>query len=357
MPIGHQPLIIFPKTTRETVSTIKVGVAGAAGYTGGELIRILIHHPQVQIVWLHSTSSAGKPVHSVHHDLLGDTDLVFSAEPDHGQNEAHKADVVFLCLGHGAARKYLEQYPHLLERSIIDLSQDFRLGEEIGGQRFTYGLCDWNAKAVAESTHVANPGCFATAIQLALLPLVPELATGAEVHIHATTGSTGAGQSLSETSHFSWRQNNLSIYKAFEHQHEKEINRTLNASRGTMGTDTYKTPPFELNFIPARGSFTRGILASCYTKVEGSLEHWQQVYQNYYAESPFVHLTDRNPDLKQVVNTNKCLLYLEKHGQRLLIVSMIDNLLKGASGQAVENMNLMFGLPRSIGLGLKATGF
>lgn len=326
-----------------------VGIAGAAGYTGGELIRLLLNHPGVTISWAHSSSQAGRPITETHTDLLGETELLFSDAP----GKAEETDVVFLCLGHGAARKYLNQYPDLLKTRIIDLSQDYRLGEQalpgVTDATFTYGLCDLRPTEIAQSQYVANPGCFATAIQLALLPLAAAgTLSGKEVHVHATTGSTGAGQQPTDTTHFSWRQNNLSIYKAFAHQHEAEMLRTFRAVQPGEP---------ELFFIPARGSFTRGILATSYVKVEGDLAHWQQVYDSFYADSPFVYLSKHNPDLKQVVNTNKAIIYLEKHRDTFLIISMIDNLLKGASGQAVENMNLMLGLPRTMGLNLKAAAF
>lgn len=328
---------------------IKVGIGGAAGYTAGELIRLLVNHPAVKLVWLHSTSQARLPVTSVHTDLVGDCDLLFAEAPD------QDVDVVFLCQGHGASLKYLQAHPWLLTKRIIDLSNDFRLvGSDEGlsnkESSFTYGLTDVLLPNLTSDTrYIANPGCFATAIQLALAPAAKAgWLNSKQIHINAVTGSTGAGQSLSETSHFSWRTANHSIYKAFSHQHEAEIYQTI-SQLGAIDT--------QLRFLPSRGAFARGIYASLYFESDQPLDEIKAVYQDMYDSSPFVHLSDHNPDLKQVVNTNKCLLYIEKHQDTVLIISVIDNLLKGASGQAIENMNLMFGLPVETGLKLKATAF
>lgn len=324
---------------------IKVGIAGSAGYTGGELIRLLLNHPSAHIVFAHSKSNAGKYLYEVHSDLVGETYMQFSAAL------SNDIDVLFLCLGHGESKKFLAENKIAEGIKIIDLSQDFRLHQPstINRQPFVYGLPELNREKIAVAGNIANPGCFATAIQLALLPLAAKGVLNNEVHISATTGSTGAGQSLSETSHFSWRQNNLGVYKAFGHQHLAEIKQSLaQLQEGYNG---------DISFVPNRGGFTRGILSSIYTACDLSLEEAKEVYKTYYKEHPFVFVSDTNIDLKQVVNTNKCLLYLERHGDKLFIVSIIDNLLKGASGQAVQNMNLMFGIEETAGLKLKATVF
>jgi len=318
---------------------IKVGIAGGAGYTGGELLRILINHPNVEITYVHSKSNAGNPVYDVHNDLFGDTDLVFASELH------YNIDVLFLCMGHGDSVKFLADQNVPENVKIVDLSQDFR--PETNG--FVYGLPELKRDAIKTATKIANPGCFATSIQLALLPLAKAQLLTSEVHISATTGSTGAGQNPSQTSHFSWRNNNLSVYKAFEHQHLKEIGQSLKQLMPSFATD--------INFIPYRGAFPRGILATLYTETNLSIEEAYKLYSDYYAGHPFTHVTTSNPDLKQVVNTNKCIIYLEKHGNKLMIISMIDNLTKGASGQAVQNMNLIFGLEETAGLRLKSVGF
>ncbi len=318
---------------------IKVGIIGGAGYTGGELLRILIHHPSVHIVYVNSKSQAGKPLYATHTDLLGDTDLCFSDTLD------TDIDVVFLCSGHGESKKFLAANPAFKDVKIIDLSTDFRNQSE----GFVYGLAELQKSKIQAAQYIANPGCFATSIELALLPLAAAQGIASEVHISAVTGSTGAGQSLSATSHFSWRNNNISIYKAFTHQHLTEIGMVLDSLQ--TGFDE------ALNFIPYRGNFTRGIMANVYTKFEGTLEEAKTLYKNYYAEHPFTHVSETPVDVKQVVNTNKCLLSLELHEGNLLITSVIDNLVKGASGQAVQNMNLLFGLPEKTGLGLKSVGF
>ncbi len=321
---------------------IKAGIIGSAGYTGGELLRILIYHPNVDIVFANSNSNANKMISDVHTDLLGDTNLKFS-------NQIHtQIDVLFLCVGHGDALKLKESNPEIFEHKtlkIIDLSQDFR-NEKHG---FIYGLPELKKTAILASNRIANPGCFATAIQLSLLPLAQKKLLKNDIHIHATTGSTGAGQSLSATSHFSWRNNNLSSYKEFEHQHLNEINQNL----------TYLQPDFnkDINFVPMRGAFTRGILASIYTHSDASLTQSIELFEAYYQNHPFTHISSKNIDLKQVINTNKCILHLQKKGDNLLITSIIDNLLKGASGQAVQNMNILFGLDEKTGLLLKSIGF
>jgi len=324
---------------------IKVGIIGGAGYTGGELLRILINHPETEISFVHSNSNAGNLISVVHTDLLGDTDLKFTNQL------SQDIDVLFLCVGHGDARKFLEANTFYDSIKIIDLSQDFRLNQksEIGNRKFVYGLPELNKEAIKTANNIANPGCFATCLQLALLPLADTGLLKSEVHISATTGSTGAGQKPSSTSHFSWRNNNLSVYKAFEHQHLNEIGESLLQLQADFDK--------EINFIPYRGDFTRGILASVYIECDLSLEEAEKVYKDFYADAPFTHISKSNIDLKQVVNTNKCLIHLEKHGNKLLILSIIDNLLKGASGQAVQNMNLMFGIEEMTGLKLKAVGF
>ena len=319
------------------MKNIKIGIIGGAGYTGGELLRILIHHPQVEIVFVHSNSQAGKPVCHTHTDLLGDTNLVFS-EKYHTE-----IDAVFLCSGHGESKKFLVAHPEFKAVKIVDLSTDFRDQSE----GFVYGLAELQRDKISKANHVANPGCFATSIELALLPLAHAGLIHDDVHVSAVTGSTGAGQSLSPTGHFSWRSNNISIYKAFTHQHLTEIGMVVSSFQGAKPT---------VNFIPYRGTFTRGIMANVYTKFAGTLEEAKTLYRNYYAEHPFTHISDSPVDVKQVVNTNKCLISLELHEGNLLITSVIDNLTKGASGQAVQNMNLMFGLDETVGLRLKSSG-
>jgi N-acetyl-gamma-glutamyl-phosphate reductase len=327
------------------MGTIRIGIAGGAGYTGGELLRILINHPQAEICWVHSNSNAGKPLSDVHTDLFGETDLRFT------DSISQDIDVLFLCVGHGDAKKFLDSHEIELGIKIIDLSQDFRLNPNAkhGNRSFVYGLPELNREAIKDAHNIANPGCFATCIQIGLLPLAAAGLLDSEVHINATTGSTGAGQSLSPTSHFSWRNNNLSVYKAFEHQHLNEIVQSINQLQSNYNE--------VLNFIPQRGDFTRGILAAMYTETELSLDEAYNLYDNYFKDHPFTHVSKRNIDLKQVVNTNKALIHLEKHGDKLFIISIIDNLLKGASGHAVQNMNLMFGLGETVGLRLKASAF
>ena len=323
---------------------ITAGVIGGAGYTGGELIRLLFQHPEVQLDFVFSTTRAGKPLSSAHPDLLGITDKLFSGEV----NPA--VDVVFLCLGHGNSRSFLEKNSFSDQTRIIDLSNDFRLEKDASflGRNFIYGLPEFNESAIKKARNIANPGCFATAIQLALLPLAQSGLLSDQVHINATTGSTGAGVGLSETTHYSWRDNNVSWYKPFTHQHLGEINQSLKALHTDLGP---------LFFMPMRGNFTRGIFATAYTNYSGTLEEAQELYRNYYSNAPFTVLSEPAIHLKQVVNTNFAHLHLHKHEGMLLITSAIDNLLKGASGQAVQNMNLMFGLHQTTGLNLKGSAF
>lgn len=324
---------------------IQVGIVGGAGYTGGELLRILINHPRVEIAFVHSNSNAGNFIYDVHTDLVGDTDLKFSGEL------SQDIDVLFLCVGHGDAKKFLSANSVDARIRIIDLSQDFRLSDNsrFNDRNFVYGLPELNREAIMTAQNIANPGCFATSIQLALLPLASKSLLKGEVHINATTGSTGAGQALSTTSHYSWRNNNLSVYKAFGHQHLNEIGESVRQ----LQTDFNHT----INFIPQRGSFARGILAAIYLDCDLTQEEAEELYIGFYDSHPFTHISKKNIDLKQVVNTNKGLIHIEKHDNKLFIVSIVDNLLKGASGQAVQNMNLMFGFDEGAGLRLKASAF
>ena len=319
---------------------IRAGIIGGAGYTAGELIRLLVNHPQVEIAFVHSTSNAGNLLTEVHGGLEGDTTMRFCAEYD-----LKEADVVFLCSAHGQSRLWLAEQTLPEGLRLIDLAQDFR--DESEG--FVYGLPEMNRERIRQARRVANPGCFATAIQLALLPLAAAGLLKEEIHVTAVTGSTGAGVKPSATTHFSWRASNLSVYKAFTHQHLKEITRNLRLLEPAFGR--------EINFVPMRGDFTRGILASVYTSCPLDEEAARKLYADYYAMAAFTHATERDVDLKQVVNTNKALVHVAKYGSKLHIVSVIDNLLKGASGQAVQNMNLMFGLDEGEGLHLKASAF
>ncbi|MEP3209157.1 MAG: N-acetyl-gamma-glutamyl-phosphate reductase [Maribacter sp.] len=323
---------------------ITAGIIGGSGYTGGELIRILLHHPQVEIDFVYSTTRAGKAISSAHPDVLGTTDLTFTS------NVNSEVDVVFLCLGHGNSTKFLGEHQFSLATKIIDLSNDFRLQKDatLNGKNFVYGLPELKKTQIQQAKYIANPGCFATAIQLALLPLAKTGALTKAVHINAVTGSTGAGVSPSGTTHFSWRNNNVSWYKPFTHQHLGEINESLKSLQQNLG---------ELFFLPNRGNFTRGILATAYTQFEGSEADVVQLYKDFYSEAEFTHIAEEPIHLKQVVNTNQCHVHLHKHNDTLLITSAIDNLLKGASGQAVQNMNLMFGFTESEGLQLKAGVF
>ncbi len=319
---------------------IKAGIIGGAGYTAGELLRLLINHPEVEVAFVHSTSNAGAPVSDVHEGLVGETDLTFASDYD-----LSACDVLFLCQGHGFSRKFWEDNEMPAGLKVVDLAQDYR--DESDG--YVYGLPEVKRDAVKACTRLANPGCFATAIQLALLPLAAAGKLDGEVHVTGITGSTGAGVKPGSTTHFSWRNNNMSVYKAFEHQHLKEIKQTLSALQGG------KEP--EISFIPVRGDFARGIFVMADITTDMSIEEAVKLYKDFYADAAFTHVSDRPVDLKQVVNTNKCVISLEKHGNKLLILSAIDNLLKGASGQAVQNMNLMFGLPEKTGLALKPSAF
>ncbi|MCE1156234.1 MAG: N-acetyl-gamma-glutamyl-phosphate reductase [Bacteroidales bacterium] len=324
------------------MNKIKVGVIGGAGYTAGELLRILIHHPQVDIVFINSSSNAGNPIDEVHSGLTGETDLVFTdALP------LDKVDVLFLCSAHGDSKKFMDSNEIPASVKIVDLSTDYR--EARPDHDFVYGLPELNRDAIRKARRIANPGCFATAIQLALLPLAANGLLTDEVHVNAITGSTGAGVKPGPTSHFSWRNNNISIYKAFEHQHLQEIGQSLRQLQPGMNK--------AINFIPVRGNFTRGIYVTAYTRFDGTLDEALALYTSYYNDAAFTFIVRKNPDLKQVINTNKGILYLEKHGDKLLVISMIDNLLKGASGQAVQNMNLMMGIDEKTGLNLKSAGF
>jgi N-acetyl-gamma-glutamyl-phosphate reductase len=328
----------------QSSNTVKVGVVGGAGYTGGELIRLLINHPDVTVSFIHSRSNAGKPVHTVHHDLVGETDLVFAADLN------DNIDVLFLCVGHGEARKFLEE--NIIDDSIriIDLSQDFRLSQKstIANRQFVYGLPELNKEKITTAHNIANPGCFATSIQLGLLPLA-KAGLLKDVYTTGITGSTGAGQSLAATSHFSWRANNIQAYKTLTHQHLHEIGQSLQQLQSGGQID--------VNFVPWRGDFTRGIFISSQLNCnldEGSV---QALYEEFYKDHPFTVVTKSPVFLKQVVNTNKCIIQIEKVENKLVVHSAIDNLLKGASGQALQNMNLMFGLDEKAGLNLKAIGF
>lgn len=322
---------------------IKAAVIGGAGYTGGEMIRLLIHHPEVELVAVQSGSNAGNPVTDVHSDLFGDTDLVFV------NDVPTDVDILFLCMGHGKSKAFLEQ--HITKAKIIDLGNDFRLegDRDVCGKHFVYGLIDSFAGDIMKAENVANPGCFATAIQTALMPLAKASLLVDDVHVTAITGATGAGQSLSATSHFPWRENNISTYKNFSHQHLDEITESITLLQHSFDK--------QINFIPYRGDFTRGIFATLYTSYAGDTASANELFKAYYANSPFVHITEGEIHLKQVVNTNKCILKIECHQGNILITSVIDNLLKGAAGQAVENMNMMFGFEQTAGLKLKPSAF
>ncbi|WP_435254972.1 N-acetyl-gamma-glutamyl-phosphate reductase [Tenacibaculum sp. A30] len=324
---------------------IQAGIIGGAGYTAGELIRLLLQHPKAAINFVYSTSNAGNKIANVHQDLVGSTELTFT-------NEINTAvDVLFLCLGHGNSKQFLETHTFSNHTKIIDLGNDFRLEADstFEGKKFVYGLPEFQKEAIQNASYIANPGCFATAIQLGLLPLANAGLLQDDVHINAVTGATGAGTSLSSTTHFTWRDNNFSYYKPFTHQHLGEINQTLHKLQSNFES--------EVLFLPNRGDFSRGIYATQYTHFEGSLDEAKQLYTEYYKDAVFTHMADQELHLKQVVNTNKCLIHVHKHGDKLLITIIIDNLLKGASGQAIQNMNLMFGFQEETGLQLKATYF
>jgi N-acetyl-gamma-glutamyl-phosphate reductase len=323
---------------------IKVGIIGGAGYTGGELIRLLIHHPYVSVSFIHSRSNAGKPVYSVHQDLLGDTKLQFTNEL------SNDVDILFLCVGHGEAKKFFEENKIDEKVKVIDLSQDFRLSRQStnGDRQFVYGLPELNKEKIRSAKNIANPGCFATGIQLGLLPLA-KAGLLEDIYTTGITGSTGAGQGLTGTSHFSWRTNNIQAYKTLTHQHLNEIAESLKQLQPNKNID--------LSFIPWRGDFARGIFISSQITCDWKIEKLIKLYKDFYADQPFTFLSQDAIFLKQVVNTNKCIMQLEKVGSKLVVHSIIDNLLKGASGQAVQNMNLMFGIDECAGLNLKAMAF
>lgn len=321
---------------------IKIGILGAAGYTGGELIRLLLNHPEAEIVFANSESNAGNLVADVHEGLLGDTDLRFTSEMPFD-----KVDVVFFCFGHGKSEQFLREHTIPAHVKIIDLAQDFRLAAP--DNDYVYGLPEINRERIAAAQHVANPGCFATCIQLGLLPAAKLGIVKGDIAVNAITGSTGAGQKPGATTHFSWRNNNMSIYKAFCHQHVPEICQSLKQVQGELDA--------EIDFIPYRGDFARGIFATQVVKTDMPIEQIVEAYKTFYKDAPFTHYVDNAIDMKQVVNTNKALVHCDKFGNKLLITSTIDNLLKGAVGQAVQNMNIMFGVEETMGLRLKGSAF
>ena len=335
---------ILQPTSFPPLGGLRGTIAGGTGYTAGELLRILLHHPQVQIESVISTTSVGVPIAEVHRDLLGETDLVFT-------DKIGSPDVIFLCLGHGLSRAFLEENDIPPSCKIIDLGNDFRNNPIFGNREFVFGLCEFNRDNIRTANSVANPGCFSTTIMLALLPLASMNKLWDDIHVHAITGSTGAGKKPVDTTHFSYRDNNISVYKPFSHQHLDEIIKTL-TSAGSKNL-----PP--INFVPMRGDFARGIFASIYTKWDGSMSETEVIdyYKNYYKASPFVFISDSPISLKEVVNTNKALIHIEFHNGYIHITSITDNLVKGASGQAVQNMNLMVGLDETMGLKLKGTAF
>jgi N-acetyl-gamma-glutamyl-phosphate reductase len=320
--------------------SIKAAIAGGAGYTGGELLRILLDHPECELTSVYSNSNAGNPLSAVHHDLEGITEMCFDGKPD------TSADVLFLCMGHGESSAFLQRYPVSEHTKVIDLGQDFRLITQ--GNTFVYGLPELNKEQIIKARHIANPGCFATAIQLGLLPLAQAGITS-EIYTTGITGSTGAGQGLSATSHFSWRSGNVQAYKSLSHQHLAEIGRSLSQVSG--GREHL------INFVPWRGGFPRGIYVSSVVECSLSIAEVETLYRTFYASSPFTHYSSRMIDMKQVVNTNRCLIHAEREGNKLVVHTAIDNLLKGASGQAVQNMNLAFGLDEATGLHLKSIAF
>lgn len=328
------------------MNKIRAAIAGATGYTGGELLRILLNHPEVEVVAATTTSSEGTPIASVHRDLIGETDLCFSTD-------LNDPDVIFLCLGHGISRQFVDTHDINPECRIIDLGNDFRLDGDYAERHFVYGLCESAREEIRKAHDIANPGCFATAIQLALLPLASAGLINDEIHVTAITGSTGAGKKPGETTHFSYRSDNISIYKLFTHQHLAEIKKNLAREQERPTTEPV------VNFVPLRGDFARGIFASVYTRaIDGmSEEEYRRLYEDYYAESPFVFHSKEGISLKEVINTNKGLVHVELHDGYVHIASCIDNLVKGAAGQAVQNMNLMFGLPEDTGLRLKPSAF
>lgn len=321
---------------------IRIGIIGGAGYTAGELCRLLLNHPEAEIVFINSESNAGNLITDVHEGLYGETDMRFTDELPF-----EDVDVVYFCFGHGKSTQFFADHYIPADVRIIDLAQDFRLAAE--GNDYVYGLPELNRTAILGAQHVANPGCFATCIQLGLLPLADAGLLQGDVSVNAITGSTGAGVKPSSTTHFSWRSGNMSIYKAFQHQHVPEIVQSLQQLQ----------PSFEgaIDFIPYRGDFPRGIFATEVITCDAPEEEIADLYRDFYSDAPFTHYVDRAVDLKQVVNTNKCLIHAERHGNKLLVTSVIDNLLKGASGQAVQNMNLMFELEEDAGLRLKPLAF
>ena len=321
---------------------IKVGIQGASGYTGGELIRLILKHPNCELIYAGSKSNYGKLISDIHQDLVGECKIKFE------NNLNQKIDVLFLCLGHGNSKSFLKKIKLDKKIKIIDLSQDFRLEKSFKKMDFKYGLPEMQKEIISKSSYIANPGCFATAIQLGLLPLVSLGYKIDEVHVNAITGSTGAGVKLSDTSHFSWRNNNISWYKSFNHQHLNEINLNLYSLNNKK---------HEIVFIPIRGNFTRGIFCTMYFKNKLNIDEIKTLYNNYFKDSNFVHISENPIDLKQVINTNNCIIHLKKDGERILITSIIDNLIKGAAGQAIQNMNLMFDLEENLGLKLKSSFF
>ncbi|MFQ3180862.1 MAG: N-acetyl-gamma-glutamyl-phosphate reductase [Polaribacter sp.] len=324
---------------------LEVGIIGGAGYTAGELIRLLLNHPETNINFVYSTSNAGNKIYKVHQDLIGTTEMNFTNEVN------PNIDLLFLCLGHGNSTTFLNKNIFSENTKIIDLSNDFRLlnDKNFEGKEFVYGLPELQKETIKKAKYIANPGCFATALQLAILPLASNSLLQNDVHINAVTGATGAGTSLSATTHFTYRDNNFSHYKAFNHQHLGEINQTVHQLQANFNS--------KINFVPNRGNFSRGIFSTTYTKYDGSIEAAIKMYKEYYKDAAFTFVSEEEIHLKQVVNTNKCLLHLAKHGNKLLITSVIDNLLKGASGQAVQNLNLMHGFEETLGLNLKASYF
>lgn len=336
--------VVVGSCTKEgnTVKMVRVGILGAAGYTGGELIRLLLNHPEAEIVFANSESNAGNPVADVHEGLYGDTELCFTSEMPFDS-----VDVVFFCFGHGKSEAFLKEHSIPENVKIVDLAQDFRL--EAPDHDYVYGLPEINKERIAKAQHVANPGCFATCIQLGLLPAASMGLIKGSVAVNAITGSTGAGQKATATTHFSWRNNNMSIYKAFTHQHVPEIRQSLRQVQGHLDAD--------IDFIPYRGDFSRGIFATEVIKTDRPLEEIVEAYKSFYRDARFTHYVDKAIDMKQVVNTNKALVHCDKYGDKLLVTSTIDNLLKGAVGQAVQNMNIMFGLDEATGLNLKSSAF
>lgn len=321
---------------------IKAGIIGGAGYTAGELIRLLVNHPEAELEFVHSTSNAGNKITLVHEGLYGECDLTFTSKLNF-----ENIDVLFLCCAHGDSKKFMEANTLPTDLKVIDLSMDYRIANE--SHNFIYGLPELNRRAICSAQFVANPGCFATCIELGLLPLAKHLLLNKDIFVNAITGSTGAGVKPGSTTHFSWRNNNMSIYKPFSHQHIPEIKQSIKQLQASFQSD--------IDFIPYRGDFARGIFTTIVVKTDVKLEEIEDLFKSYYAEDSFVHIIKENIDLKQVVNTNKCLIHLEKHEDKLLIVSCVDNLLKGAAGQAVHNMNLMFNLVETVGLKLKPSAF